>query len=161
MTGLWGIDQLTFRGGGGGGVGRYLPVKPKYLYVPASMTGGTLCFRIVRPSFRLTVHPSHIRSATFHATPHKNYAFSTNYHACIAMPTWRRYAPSILIWPLPPYNLLPSLCITSAILNAEPNKLYDISTYCHIYCNAHIILWYTGCIKKWTADNSENPNLIV
>ena len=40
------------------------------------------------------------------------------------MPTWRRYAPAILIRPWPPYNLLPSSCITSAILNAETNKLF-------------------------------------
>ena len=39
-------------------------------------------------------------------------AFSTNYHACIAMPTWPRCAPPILCWPWPPYNLLPRSCLT-------------------------------------------------
>ena len=49
---------------------------------------------------------------TLRAAPSKIHAFSTNYHACIAMPTWRRYAPPILFWPWPPYNLLPRLCLT-------------------------------------------------
>ena len=38
--------------------------------------------------------------------------FSTNYHACIVMPTWYRCAPSILFWPWPPYYLLPRSCLT-------------------------------------------------
>ena len=72
------------------------------------MTGGTLCFRVVRPSIR----PSRFRGTTLRAAPSKNYAFSTNYHACIAMPTWPRCAPPILCWPWPPYNLLPRSCLT-------------------------------------------------
>ena len=62
----------------------------------------------VCPSFRL----SHFRGTTLRAAPSKNYAFSTNYHACIAMPTWPRCAPPILCWPWPPYNLLPRSCLT-------------------------------------------------
>ena len=50
--------------------------------------------------------------ATLHAAPSKSYAFSTNYYACIAMPTWHRSAPPILFWPLPPYNLLLRLFLT-------------------------------------------------
>ena len=69
------------------------------------MTGGTLCFRVVRPSVTF-------RGTTLHAAPSKNYAFSTNYHACIAMPTWPRCAPPILCWPWSPYNLLPRSCLT-------------------------------------------------
>ena len=54
------------------------------------------------PSFRT----SHFRGSSLRVVPSKNYAFSTNYHACIAMPTWRRCAPPILFWPWPPYSLL-------------------------------------------------------
>ena len=75
---------------------------------PVWMTGGTLCFRVVRPSFR----PSRFRGTTLRAAPSKSYAFSTNYHACIAMPTWPRCAPPILFSPWPPYNLLLRLCLT-------------------------------------------------
>ena len=49
---------------------------------------------------------------TLRAAPIKSYAFSTNYHACIAMPTWSRCAPPILFSPWPPYNLLPRSCLT-------------------------------------------------
>ena len=49
---------------------------------------------------------------TLRAAPSKGYAFSTNYHACIAMPTWPRCAPPILFWPWPPYNLFPRSCLT-------------------------------------------------
>ena len=35
------------------------------------------------PSFR----PSRFRGITLRAAPSKSYAFSTNYHACFAMPT--------------------------------------------------------------------------
>ena len=72
------------------------------------MTGGTLCLRVVRPSFR----PSRFRGTTLCAAPSKNYAFSTNYHAYIAMPTWPRCAPPILCWPWPPCNLFPRSCLT-------------------------------------------------
>ena len=48
---------------------------------------------------------------TLRAAPRKNHAFSTNYNACIAMPTWPRCAPPILFWPWP-YNLFPRSCLT-------------------------------------------------
>ena len=119
-----------------------------HFYVSPGMTGGTLCFRVVHPSFRQSVHPSvlhtlaphpsssstqfgqewvwrkvvvkhsikskpsQFRGTTLHAVPSKNYAFSTNYHAWIALPTWPRCAPPILFWPWPPYNLLPRSCFT-------------------------------------------------
>ena len=51
-------------------------------------------------------------SSTLHAAPSNSHAFSTNYHACIAMPTWGRCAPPILFWPWPPYNLLSRSCLT-------------------------------------------------
>ena len=41
-----------------------------------------------------------------HPAPSKSYAFSTNYHAWIAMPTWHRCAPPILVFPGFPYNFL-------------------------------------------------------
>ena len=73
------------------------------------------------PSFRLSVRPpsvfpsfrpSRFRGTTLRAAPSKSYAFSTNYHACMAMPTWPRCAPPIFCWPWPPYNLLPRSCLT-------------------------------------------------
>ena len=53
-----------------------------------------------------------LMGTTLRVAPNKSHAFSTNYHACIAMPTWPRYAPPILFWPWPPYNLLPRSCLT-------------------------------------------------
>ena len=88
---------------------------------PPGMTGGTLCFWVVRPSFRPSFRPSCFRDTTLRAAPSKNYAFSTNYHACIAMPTWPRCAP-ILCLPWPPYNLLPRSCLTWIFLSILTNK---------------------------------------
>ena len=121
----------------------FRPVWPVF-YVPPGMTGGKLCFRVVRPSVRLSVRPSvrpsHFRGTTLRASPIKNYAFSTNYHACIAMPTWPRCAPLILCWPWPPYNLLSRSCLTwiffvtslmGTTLRAAPSKSYAFSTNYH------------------------------
>ena len=58
------------------------------------------------------LHRSSLMVITLHAVPSKTHTFSTNYHACIAMPTWRRCAPPIMFWPWPPYNLLLSPCLT-------------------------------------------------
>ena len=55
---------------------------------------------------------SSLMGTTLCAVPSTSYAFSTNYHACIAMPTRRRCAPPILFWPWPPYNLLLRSCLT-------------------------------------------------
>ena len=55
---------------------------------------------------------SSLMGTTLLAVPSKRHAFSTNYHACIAMPTWKRCAPPILLWHWPPFNLFPSSCIT-------------------------------------------------
>ena len=55
---------------------------------------------------------SSLMGTTLRAAPSKSHASSTNYHACIAMPTWRRCAPPILFWPWPPYYLLPRSCLT-------------------------------------------------
>ena len=55
---------------------------------------------------------SWLMGTSLRAAPSKSHAFSTNYHACIAMPTWCRCAPPILFWPWPPYNLLPRSCLT-------------------------------------------------
>ena len=64
------------------------------------------------PSFRPSVRHALGVPLCVHAAPSKSYAFSTNYHACIAMPTWPRCAPPILRWPWPPYNLFPRSCLT-------------------------------------------------
>ena len=53
-----------------------------------------------------------LMGTTLRAAPSKNHAFSTNYHACIAMLIWPRCAPPILFWPWPPYNLFPRSCLT-------------------------------------------------
>ena len=94
-----------------------------------------------RPSVFPSVRPSRFRGTTLCTAPSKNYAFSTNYHACIAMPTWPRCAPPILCWPWPPYNLLPRSCLTwiffrqsslmGTTLRAVPSKSYAFSTYYH------------------------------
>ena len=79
------------------------------------VTGGTLCFPgrpSFRPSFRLSFRLSFFRGTNLRAAPSKNYAFSTSYHAWIAMPTWPRCAPPILCWPWPPYSLLPRSFLT-------------------------------------------------
>ena len=93
------------------------------------------------PSVLPSVRPSRFRGTTLRAAPSKNYAFSTNYHACIGMPTWPRCAPPILCWPLPPYNLLPRSCLTwicfcrssliGTTLRAAPSKSYAFSTNYH------------------------------
>ena len=78
---------------------------------------------------------------TLRAVPSKIHAFSTNYHACIAMPTWHRCAPPILFWPWPPYNLFPRSCLTwnflcrfllmGTTLRAAPSKSHAFSTNYH------------------------------
>ena len=56
-------------------------------------------------SVRPSVRPSHFTGTTLFAALGKIYDFSTNYHACMAMPTWCRCAPRILFWLWPPLNL--------------------------------------------------------
>ena len=51
--------------------------------------------------------PSHFTGTTLCAALSKRYDFSTNYHACMAMPTWCRCGPPILFWPWPLFNLFP------------------------------------------------------
>ena len=70
----------------------------------------------IHPAFCLSVHPfvsSHFRGTTLHAAPTKRYAFTANYHACMAMPTWCRCAHPTLCWHSPPYNLFPRSCLAS------------------------------------------------
>ena len=108
------------------------------------MTGGTLCFRIVRLSFLPSSRrPSRFRgsSTTLRAAPSKIDAFSTHYYTYIAMPTWPRCAPLILCWPWLPYNLFPRSCLTwiflcrsslmGTTLRAAPSKSYTFSTNYH------------------------------
>ena len=86
---------------------------------------------------------SSLMGTTLRAAPSKSYAFLTNYHACIAMPTWSRCVPPILCWPWPPYNLLPRSCLTwnffrrsspmGTTLRAAPSKGYALLTNYHAY----------------------------
>ena len=103
---------------------------PPYNLLPRSCL---TCFVFCRSS---------LMGTTLCAAPSKSYAFSTNYHACIAMPTWPRCAPPILCWPWPPYNLLPRSCLTCfffvdphwwvpLIIRATPSKSYAFSTNYH------------------------------
>ena len=55
---------------------------------------------------------SSLIGTTLCAAPSKSYYFSTNYHACIAIPTCCRCTPLILFWPSPPFNLFPRLCLS-------------------------------------------------
>ena len=113
-------------------------------YVPLCMTSRTLCFRVVRPSVCSSVCPSHFRGTTLRAAPSKNYAFSTNYHVCIAMPTWRTCAPPILFWPWPSYILLKVVfnldflrrfSLIGTTLCAAPSKSYTPYKLLCLHCN--------------------------
>ena len=105
-------------------------------YVPPGMT--------VLPSVR----PSGLWGTTLRAAPSKNYAFSTNYYACIAMPTWPRCAPPILCWPWPPYNLFPRSSLTwmfSSILTDGYNfacsaqqNLYLFNKWSCMHCTTNM-----------------------
>ena len=59
-----------------------------------------------------SINPSHFTGTTLCAALRKSYDFSTNYHACMAMPTWCRCEPPILFWHWPPFNLFPRSCLT-------------------------------------------------
>ena len=108
-------------------------------YVPPGWPAGHYVSGLssVLPSFR----PSRFRGTTLRAAPSKSYAFSTNDHAYIAMPTWPRCAPPILCWPWLPYNLLLRSCLTwdffrrsslmGTTLRAAPSKSYTFSTNDH------------------------------
>ena len=70
-----------------------------------------------------------LRGTTLLAAPSKSYTFSTNYHACIALPTSRRCALPILFWPWPPYNLLPRSCL-SWIFFVDPHWWVPLCVQC-------------------------------
>ena len=80
---------------------------------------------------------SSLIDTTLYAAPSKSYVFSTNYHAWIALPTWRRCAPPILCWPWPPYNIQPApdflmwFSLMGTTLRAAPSKSYAFSTNYH------------------------------
>ena len=83
---------------------------------------------------------SSLMGTTVHAVASKRYDFSTNYHVCIAMPTWCRCAPPILFWPWPPFtgSMFPRSCLTwissmmGTTLHAASRKSYAISTNYHV-----------------------------
>ena len=58
------------------------------------------------------LYRSSLRGTTLCVAPTKSYNFSTNYHACMAMPKWCRCAPPMLfrLWPL--FSLFPRSCLT-------------------------------------------------
>ena len=80
------------------------------------------------------------------AAPSKGYTFSTNYYACIAMPTWHRCAPPILFWPWPPSNLLMKSCLIwiffvgphwwVPICMPRPGKAMPFQQCICMHCNA-------------------------
>ena len=116
------------------------PPPPPYFYVLPGMTGGTLCFQVVRPS---SVHPSiclsHFRGTTLRAEPSKNYAFSTNDHACITMPTCVLILTSI--WPVPKfmYNFSDPQWGLPLCVQCQTNS--TILTNYHVYIA--MPTWYT------------------
>ena len=90
-------------------------------------------------SFRGLFRRSSLMGTTLRAAPSKSYTFSTNYHACIAMPTWPKYTPPILFWPWPPYNLCLRSCLTwifSAFWHQPNNMVHNISLYYKLCVNA-------------------------
>ena len=88
-----------------------------------------------------------LMGTTLRAAPSKSYTFSTNYHACIAMSTWRRCESPILFWPWPQHNLLSRLdflrrsSLMDTTLRAARDKSYAFSTNYHAYIE--IPTWYT------------------
>ena len=60
---------------------------------------------------------SSLMDTTLCTAPRKSNAFSTNYQACIVIPTWRRCAPPILLWSWPLFNLFPSSRLTLIFFN--------------------------------------------
>ena len=75
-----------------------------------------------------SVCPSHFTGTTLHAAPSKCWAFSTNYHICIAMPAWCKCAPPILFWHWPPCNLFSRSCWTSLFF-IDPHWQVPISVH--------------------------------
>ena len=79
-----------------------------------------------------------------------NYAFSANYHACIAMPKWPRCAPPIL-FDIDPHLPIPKLMYKLDVLRrfslmgttscAVPNNLYAISRNYHV--DIAMSTWHT------------------
>ena len=95
---------------------------------------------------------SSLMSTTLRAASSNGYAFSTNYHACIAMPTWCRCALPILFWPWPPFNLFPSSFITW-IFFSDPQWVYHFacsafSANYHVYVamlTCYIYMYFLFC----------------
>ena len=77
---------------------------------------------------------SSLMGTTLRAVPRKGHAFSTNYHACIAMPTWPRCAPTILFWHWPPYNLLKRSCL-NWIFFVGPHSCVPLCVQCPAKAN--------------------------
>ena len=87
------------------------------------MTGETLGFHVVCPSVSQSVCPSMT-------------LMDTTYHVCIAMLTWCRCVPPVLLWRWHAHNLLPRSCLTmGTTLRAAPSKSCAILTTYHV-CTA-------------------------
>ena len=85
-----------------------------------------------------------LMGTTLRAACSTNYAFSTNYNACIAMPTLCRCAPPMYCWPWPPY----SLCIL--ILSYLP---WNAMNWPNVPYSPYIVIYslsvYFDCWWNW------------
>ena len=98
---------------------------------------------------------------TLCAAPNKCYDFSTNYHACMAMPTLCRWAPPILLWPWPPFNLFPRSCLTWIFLmdvlwgvplcvQRPTNAMTFQQSIMHVWQCLHCVdVWWAPPILLW------------
>ena len=86
--------------------------------------------------------------ATLRAARSKSYAFSTNYYACIAIPTWHRCATPILFWTWPHYNLLPRSCLT-ILTDGYHFACIAFSTNYHACIVMPTWCWYAPPILFW------------
>ena len=88
---------------------------------------------------------------TLRPAPSKSYAFSTNYYACIALPTWRRCAPPICFYidlqitcsrVVFTLDFLRRFSLMGTTLRAAPSKSYAFSTNYHAYID-HFLSWFS------------------
>ena len=111
-------------------------------YVPPGITGGTLCFWVVRLSVRPSVRPSHFTGTILCAALSKSYDFQQ-----IIMHVWQ--CPHDVFWPTcnPPFNLFPRSCLTWIFLidlhwwvplrMQRPAKAMTFWQLSCMYCSAH------------------------
>ena len=98
---------------------------------PAHLHGSAPCFDL---DLYLTCFPGSCLTRIFLIDLHwgvplcvhhrKHYAFSTNYHVCIAIPTWYRCALPILFWPWSPLNLFLFHSHFNSLLISAKHQMY-------------------------------------